>query len=191
MKGLDTKTGSVVAVKRLKDYSSDRKKAVEHEADMLQKAKHKFVVPLIDAYTDVMGFCLIFPCMKQTLYDEIHSDEFDSHRTKHIMFMLLEGVKHIHDKKIVHRDLKPANILVDEHGIVQICDFGIAVEIHCDMLFPKRGTKPYMSPEMLMYLGYNTKTDIWVRNFFHFEISINKFKLKYIHTFPVDWLYSG
>lgn len=70
----------------------------------------------------------------------------------------------MHNKDIVHLDLKPANILVDGDGIVRLCDFGLARKTNGYKLESICGTRPYMSPEMLLSLGYTYSTDIWVSN---------------------------
>jgi phosphorylase kinase gamma subunit len=42
------------------------------------------------------------------------------------------GLEFFHTKSVAHRDLKPDNILLDEKGIVKICDFGEAKYIEDD-----------------------------------------------------------
>ena len=47
-----------------------------------------------------------------------------------MIWNLLKGLKHLHDRKVVHRDLKPGNILVNKDCTVKICDLGFARSIH-------------------------------------------------------------
>jgi cell cycle related kinase len=42
------------------------------------------------------------------------------------MYMLLCGLEHMHELSIIHRDLKPANLLITQHGLLKIADFGQA-----------------------------------------------------------------
>ncbi|GEM_PF-2429713 len=56
-----------------------------------------------------------------------------------------------HDAGIVHRDLKPSNILMSREGVPQVCDFGLARDVHADRKISIEGqvlgTLQYMSPE--------------------------------------------
>jgi serine/threonine-protein kinase Chk1 len=39
---------------------------------------------------------------------------------------ILAGVEYLHARGISHRDIKPENILLDDHDIIKISDFGMA-----------------------------------------------------------------
>ena len=39
---------------------------------------------------------------------------------------ICEGLLHLHEEHILHLDLKPGNILVDDHMVPKITDFGLS-----------------------------------------------------------------
>lgn len=45
------------------------------------------------------------------------------------------GVDYLHRKGIMHRDLKGANLLVDNHGVVKVSDFGLAKNFDAEKAF--------------------------------------------------------
>ncbi len=67
------------------------------------------------------------------------------------LHQVVQGMRAAHAKEIIHRDLKPSNLIVSEHGLVKITDFGLAkivtssVEITATGII--MGTPLYMSPE--------------------------------------------
>lgn len=73
------------------------------------------------------------------------------------------GLYHAHCAGIVHRDIKPANLMVDHHGVVRIVDFGIARVEGSGMTMDgaMMGTLNYMSPEQLLGLPVDYRSDMF------------------------------
>ncbi|CAE8605924.1 unnamed protein product, partial [Polarella glacialis] len=66
--------------------------------------------------------------------------------------------------RIVHRDIKLDNFLYGGHlqRTVKLADFGLAAKMpRKGYMKGVSGTAPYMSPEMLTNVGYDTQTDNW------------------------------
>lgn len=81
------------------------------------------------------------------------------------MKQLLKGVQHMHDRWIIHRDLKTSNLLINNNGILKICDFGLA-RVFADPPTPYTDlvvTLWYRAPELLLGTSlYNGKAvDMW------------------------------
>jgi len=79
------------------------------------------------------------------------------------MEQVCAGLYHAHSAGIVHRDIKPANLMVDRHGTVRIVDFGIARVEGSGMTVDGAmiGTLDYMSPEQLLGLPVDYRSDIF------------------------------
>lgn len=65
---------------------------------------------------------------------------------------------------IVHRDIKPENLLIDDRGLIRLCDFGLSITLQTEkpLVAAKRsGTTSYMAPEIQTLGAVTTISDIW------------------------------
>ena len=101
--------------------------------------------------------------------------KFTEPQIKCYMLQLLEGLRYLHDQQILHRDMKAANLLINNKGILQIADFGLARPY--EDLVPQAGrgngeatrdyttlvvTRWYRPPELLLQLRkYTPAIDMW------------------------------
>ena len=83
---------------------------------------------------------------------------------KTLIYQLLSAVEYMHDKWIVHRDLKTSNLLIDNKGVLKVCDFGLArkygspLRAYTHMVV----TLWYRAPELLLGTRvYTPAIDIW------------------------------
>jgi serine/threonine-protein kinase BUR1 len=135
--------------------------AVERSKDPKKKPSMFMVTPYMDH--DLSGLL------------ENPSVHFTEPQIKCYLMQLLEGCKYLHENKILHRDMKAANLLINNHGILQIADFGLARPYDDEP--PKAGhgggqatrdytclvvTRWYRPPELLLQLRrYTTAIDMW------------------------------
>ena len=135
--------------------------AVERSKDPKKKPSMFMVTPYMDH--DLSGLL------------ENPSVHFTEPQIKCYMIQLLKGCKYLHENKILHRDMKAANLLINNQGILQIADFGLARPYDDEP--PKEGhgggeatrdytclvvTRWYRPPELLLQLRrYTTAIDMW------------------------------
>lgn len=82
------------------------------------------------------------------------------------------------EHSIIHRDIRPSNILVDEHGVVKLCDFGISGNLQDSKVFTQAaGVSTYLAPERVHASsmddnqGYDVRSDVFALGITIYEIS--------------------
>lgn len=84
-----------------------------------------------------------------------------------IIKMVLKSLVFLHSNGIIHRDIKGGNLLLNEDGVIELCDFGTGTLLKCvlDANDNENGKKigsPYwMAPEVVINSIYSTAGDIW------------------------------
>src|SRR4051794_4673819 len=161
--------GEEVALKLLKaDLARDDvvRRRFDREARIAQRVVHGHVVPVLD-----VGEHEGTPYLAQSfvrggsLAEKI--DRLGRLEIGEAVTMAVEvggGLNAIHEVGLVHRDVKPANILLDEHGICYITDFGLAKDSQgSNLTRPGQavGSLDYMAPEQIRADEVGPHTDVY------------------------------
>ncbi len=138
--------------------------AVEHTYPKNTEKKKRSIMYMVTPYMDHDLSGLL----------ENPSVKFTVPQIKCYMLQLLKGTAYLHDQRILHRDMKAANLLINNRGILQIADFGLARHYEGDV--PRSGHTPdaireytvlvvtrwYRPPELLLQLRkYTPAIDLW------------------------------
>nr|XP_009802147.1 PREDICTED: probable serine/threonine-protein kinase DDB_G0267514 isoform X2 [Nicotiana sylvestris] len=156
-----------VAIKVLKpkQLNMDMLKEFSQEVFIMRKIRHKNVVQFIGACTRSPNLCIVTEFMSRgSIYNFLHKQKgaFKLPTLLKAAADVSKGMNYLHQNKIIHRDLKTANLLMDEHGVVKVGDFGVArVQAQTGVMTAETGTYRWMAPEVIEHRPYDHKADVF------------------------------
>jgi len=168
-KAIDINTGDTLALKKIRLDAEDEgiPSTAIREISLLKQLHHPNIVRLYDVILTEQKLTMIFEFLDQDLkkYMDAHGDRgLDPSTIRSLLYQLLQGISHCHEKGVLHRDLKPQNLLINNAKELKIADFGLARSFG----LPVRSfthevvTLWYRSPEVLMgSRNYSTPIDLW------------------------------
>ncbi|KAH0566306.1 hypothetical protein GP486_000277 [Trichoglossum hirsutum] len=187
-KARSKKTGAVVALKKILMHNEKDGFPITalREIKLLKMLNHPNILRLEEMAIErskgegrkKATMYMVTPYMDHDLSGLLENPNvnFTEPQIKCYLLQLLEGLRYLHDNHILHRDMKAANLLINNHGILQIADFGLARHYDEQVPQPGRGggeakrdytnlvvTRWYRPPELLLGLRkYTTAIDICV-----------------------------
>lgn len=164
----------------------------KQEVALLRKLKHPNIVLFIGACTDPKLMILTEYCSRKSLFEVIHSNNFETIPWKFKVRMMLDaarGIQYLHSMRIIHRDIKSHNFLVDDDWRVKVADFGISKVLDTDTAFTQCGTTGWVAPEVLLDedLGYTFKADNWSFAIVMWEMIANGLQNPFIGMAPIKF----
>ncbi|KAH3682935.1 hypothetical protein WICPIJ_006089 [Wickerhamomyces pijperi] len=155
---IDLETNTKVAVKAMARTISGVKAIYRHEISILKRlgSDSSNICSLLNFFETSHHYFIIFEyCANGDLYDYLKTSKNHLNPNfsngspiifKQFLKELAAAVEYSHSKKVYHRDIKPENILIDDHGILKLTDWGLAtVGQYCSD--PCIGTEKYLAPE--------------------------------------------
>jgi len=135
------------------------------EAQAAGRLSHPNIVSIYDFGEDEGVWFIAMEFVKgRELKEYFESNErFGIPDIVRIMSQMLDALDYSHRQGVIHRDIKPANVYMLDDGTVKVADFGIA-HIESSSLTQVGtvlGTPSYMSPEQIMGLPVDGRSDIF------------------------------
>jgi len=182
-RALDTHLDRPVAIKVLRGdavANPERKRRFVQEAKAASALNHPNIITIYDIDSSGgVDFMAMEYVAGRTLGSAIGRKGLDVAETLKYAVQIADALARAHGAGIVHRDLKPSNIMIDEHGLVKVLDFGLAKltgPAEDDELAPTQtlragreeteegtilGTVAYMSPEQAQGRKVDARSDIF------------------------------
>jgi eukaryotic-like serine/threonine-protein kinase len=177
-KGLDTRLGRAVAIKRLRtDLASDPtfQARFRREAQSAASLNHPSIVAVYDTgeepTTDGSGVAQPYIVMEyvagRTLREVLREGrKILPERALEITAGVLSALDYSHRAGIIHRDIKPGNVMLTPGGDVKVMDFGIARAISdassaMTQTAAVVGTAQYLSPEQARGETVDARSDVY------------------------------
>ena len=198
--------GVTFAVKEFRakhNYESEREYAKKVTAEFCigSTLHHGNIVETLDIvqekgkWYEVMEFC------PYDLFATVMTGKMSREEVGCCFLQILNGVTYLHAMGLAHRDLKLDNVVINEHGILKIIDFGSASVFRypfesgiveaCGMFFHRLilgtwanflgivGSDPYLAPEVCNEIKYDPQpADIWSLAIIFCCMSLRRFPWK-------------
>lgn len=127
---LDTRLGRRVAIKTLpreQESSATSRERFFREARSASALNHPNIITVHEINSDQgIDFLVMELVQGKPLAELLRADKLGLLRTLEIGALVCDALSAAHQAGIVHRDLKPANVMVGDHGLVKVLDFGVA-----------------------------------------------------------------
>jgi eukaryotic-like serine/threonine-protein kinase len=132
------------------------------ELKILAELRHPGIARLIDGGRLEQGRCwfAMEPVFGKSVDTHLAESALSWRQRVQLFVGICDAVAYAHSRQLVHRDIKPSNILVDEHGIPRVLDFGIATR-DGEGGEERRWTPGYESPEQRKGLPVTAASDTY------------------------------
>ncbi len=182
---LDTETGGTVVLKTPSVNFEDDPAYIDqflHEEWAGRRLNNPHILKVLDPHGRRQ--CLYYvteyvegQTLRQWMDDHPHPE---LNEVRNIVEQIAAGLRAMHRQEMIHQDLKPENIMIDNHGVIKIIDFGstkiagiaeITTPLDRDNIL---GTRNYTAPEYLKGHAGSNRSDIFSLGVITYEMLCGK-----------------
>lgn len=169
-KARETKTGKIVALKKIKiEEKEGIPPTTIREISLLKSIHHPSIVPLLDVFYTKNRLYMAMEYYGTDLrvyIDEVRKNKqsIPTNILNKLIKQILQALEYCHSRGIMHRDIKPQNILLDDQMNIKLADFGLArsVSVPLRTFTQEVVTLWYRPPELILNTKYYSESiDIW------------------------------
>ncbi|KAK8160831.1 kinase domain-containing protein [Phyllosticta citrichinensis] len=165
--------GVVFAVKQFRarhSYETEKEytKKLTGEFCIGSTLHHGNIIETMDLVREKDAWFVVMEYAPYDLFAIVMTGKMSREEVACCTLQILNGVTYLHSMGLAHRDLKLDNVVVNEHGIMKIIDFGSAAVFRYpfenDIVLASGivGSDPYLAPEVYDLQKYDPQpTDIW------------------------------
>ncbi|WP_062210335.1 serine/threonine-protein kinase [Demequina oxidasica] len=181
-RGADSELDREVAVKVLKDGAAKNEtflKRFRNEAKNAAGLRHPNIAQVYD-YGEVDGTpYLVMELVEGEPLSTILERErtLSERRLVTVLRHTCNGLQAAHDAGVMHRDIKPGNLLVQEHDMVKVTDFGVSRGMDQTTLTATgmvMGTAQYLAPELALGKAATAASDLYAVGIIAYESVVGR-----------------
>ena len=183
---------SRIAVKRLlcQRLTDSARREFMNEMALMSNLRHPHIVRFLGACLEPLQMSILFELCATSLYGVLHVQKqpLQLEYALSLIRQIALGIFYLHQCKepVLHLDLKSANVLLDEHGVAKVADFGLSkIKKETAVITARMGSPQWTAPEILRGQPHDESADTYSFGVLLYEIMAAKLPYQGVDTFQV------